>query len=60
MAAAGSLQRARAGAVPELARRDAYAAGQRYLAGDQFTLADIAVLPLLMHFERGPEAVLAG
>ena len=37
--------------VAELARWDAYATGQRFLAGEQFTLADIAVFPLLMHFE---------
>lgn len=37
--------------VAELARWESYAAHQRYLAGAQFTLADIAVFPLLMHFE---------
>ncbi len=35
----------------ELAHWESYAVGRRYLAGDQFTLADIAVFPLLMHFE---------
>lgn len=35
----------------ELESWEAYAVGQRYLAGEQFTLADIAVFPLLMHFE---------
>lgn len=35
----------------ELQHWDRYAEGQRYLAGDSFTLADIAVFPLLMHFE---------
>jgi glutathione S-transferase len=37
--------------VAELGRWDAYLTGSHYLAGDQFTLADIAVFPLLMHFE---------
>jgi glutathione S-transferase len=37
--------------VAELAHWESYATGQLYLAGDQFTLADIAVFPLLMHFE---------
>ena len=35
----------------ELEQWESYVAGQTYLAGDQFTLADIAVFPLLMHFE---------
>jgi glutathione S-transferase len=35
----------------ELPRWDAYVKGRRFLAGEQFTLADIAVFPLLMHFE---------
>jgi glutathione S-transferase len=35
----------------ELPRWDAYVEGRRFLAGEQFTLADIAVFPLLMHFE---------
>ncbi|MBT8495147.1 MAG: glutathione S-transferase family protein, partial [Deltaproteobacteria bacterium] len=35
----------------ELPRWDGYVGDQTYLAGDQFTLADIAVFPLLMHFE---------
>lgn len=37
--------------VAEIVRWEAYIAGQDYLAGDQFTLADIAVFPLLTHFE---------
>jgi glutathione S-transferase len=37
--------------VAELARWDRYVDGQAFLAGDQFTLADIAVFPLLMHFD---------
>ncbi len=37
--------------LAEIERWDAYTAGQTFLAGDQFTLADIAVFPLLMHFE---------
>ncbi len=37
--------------VTELERWEPLAEGRRYLAGDQFTLADIAVFPLLMHFE---------
>ena len=37
--------------VAELDRWQGYVRGQRYLAGDQFTLADIAVFPVLMHFE---------
>lgn len=37
--------------VAELAHWERYATGRRYLAGDDFTLADIAVFPLLMHFE---------
>ncbi|MCB9730711.1 MAG: glutathione S-transferase family protein [Deltaproteobacteria bacterium] len=37
--------------VAELSRWDAYLEGQSWLAGDRFTLADIAVFPLLMHFE---------
>lgn len=35
----------------ELTRWDGYARRHPFLAGDQFTLADIAVFPLLMHFE---------
>jgi glutathione S-transferase len=35
----------------ELEHWESYLTGQRTLAGDQFTLADIAVFPLLMHFE---------
>jgi glutathione S-transferase len=34
----------------ELARWDKYVEGRNYLAGDQFTLADIAVFPLLFAF----------
>ena len=37
--------------VAELARWEEYAAEGDYLAGDRFTLADIAVFPLLIHFE---------
>ncbi len=37
--------------VAELDHWERYTTGQRFLAGDQFTLADIAVFPLLMHFE---------
>ena len=37
--------------VTELARWNDYVEGRRYLAGERFTLADIAVFPLLMHFE---------
>ncbi|MDJ0851926.1 MAG: glutathione S-transferase family protein [Myxococcota bacterium] len=37
--------------VAELGRWEPCVTGRRYLAGDQFTLADIAVFPLLMHFE---------
>jgi glutathione S-transferase len=37
--------------LAEIPRWDAYASGRTFLAGDQFTLADIAVFPLLMHFE---------
>lgn len=37
--------------VAEIERWDAYLVGQTFLAGRQFTLADIAVFPLLMHFE---------
>jgi glutathione S-transferase len=37
--------------VAELERWESYLDGQRHLAGEQFTLADIAVFPLLMHFE---------
>ena len=37
--------------VAELERWESYVSGRRYLAGEQFTLADIAVFPLLMHFE---------
>jgi glutathione S-transferase len=37
--------------MAELARWESCAAGRRYLAGEQFTLADIAFFPLLMHFE---------
>jgi len=37
--------------VAEVERWETYVAGQRFLAGDDFTLADIAVFPLLMHFE---------
>ena len=35
----------------ELTRWDEYVAGRQFLADDQFTLADIAVFPLLLHFE---------
>jgi len=35
----------------ELDRWEKYISGQTYLAGDNFTIADIAVFPLLMHFE---------
>ncbi len=37
--------------LAELQRWDAYTQGRTFLAGDPFTLADIAVFPLLMHFE---------
>ncbi len=37
--------------VAELPRWNEYLEGQDYLAGSMFTLADIAVFPLLMHFE---------
>ena len=37
--------------LAELKQWEAYAQGGDYLAGDQFTLADIAVFPLLLHFE---------
>jgi glutathione S-transferase len=37
--------------LAEIERWDAYTVGQMFLAGDQFTLADIAVFPVLMHFE---------
>lgn len=37
--------------VEELQRWDAYVGDGPFLCGDQFTLADIAVFPLLMHFE---------
>jgi len=37
--------------LAELARWNAYVEGQAFLAGEQFTLADIAVFPLLMHFD---------
>ncbi len=37
--------------VGELDRWEVYTTGRTFLAGDQFTLADIAVFPLLMHFE---------
>jgi glutathione S-transferase len=37
--------------LAELPRWDAYLQGRDYLAGDRFTLADIAVFPLLMHFD---------
>lgn|GEM_PF-2520786 len=36
--------------VKELALWEHYLADRMFLAGDQFTLADIAVFPLLMHF----------
>ena len=35
----------------ELNQWDDYLTGRQYLADDQFTLADIAVFPLLLHFE---------
>ena len=35
----------------ELLRWNEYARADSFLAGEQFTLADIAVFPLLMHFE---------
>ena len=35
----------------ELLHWDRYVEGRSYLAGEEFTLADIAVFPLLMHFE---------
>ncbi|MCA9624214.1 MAG: glutathione S-transferase family protein, partial [Myxococcales bacterium] len=37
--------------LAELPHWERYLAGREYLAGDRFTLADIAVFPLLMHFE---------
>ena len=37
--------------LEELPRWDGYVGDGPYLCGDQFTLADIAVFPLLMHFE---------
>lgn len=37
--------------LEELPRWDAYVGDGQFLCGDQFTLADIAVFPLLMHFE---------
>ena len=37
--------------LEELPRWDAYVGNGPFLCGDQFTLADIAVFPLLMHFE---------
>ncbi len=37
--------------LEELPRWDTYLGKQTFLAGDQFTLADIAVFPLLLHFE---------
>ena len=37
--------------LTELLRWNDYVQGETFLAGDQFTLADIAVFPLLMHFE---------
>jgi glutathione S-transferase len=37
--------------VEELLRWDAYVGDGPFLCGEQFTLADIAVFPLLMHFE---------
>jgi glutathione S-transferase len=37
--------------LEEIPRWDAYVSGRRFLAGEQFTLADIAVFPLLMHFD---------
>jgi maleylpyruvate isomerase len=37
--------------LAELKQWDEYIACQAFLAGDAFTLADIAVFPLLMHFE---------
>ncbi|UCD68142.1 MAG: glutathione S-transferase family protein [Betaproteobacteria bacterium] len=37
--------------LEELPRWDAYVGNGPFLCGEQFTLADIAVFPLLMHFE---------
>jgi maleylpyruvate isomerase len=37
--------------LEELPRWDAYVGDGQFLCGDQFTLADITVFPLLMHFE---------
>ena len=37
--------------VEELSRWDGYVGDGPFLCGEQFTLADIAVFPLLMHFE---------
>ena len=37
--------------LEELPRWDVYVGDGPFLCGDQFTLADIAVFPLLMHFE---------
>ena len=37
--------------LEELLRWNAYVGAGPFLCGDQFTLADIAVFPLLMHFE---------
>jgi glutathione S-transferase len=37
--------------LAEISVWEGYVAGRTFLAGDRFTLADIAVFPLLMHFE---------
>ena len=37
--------------LAEIPRWDGYLSGKQYLVGDQFTLADIAVFPLFIHFE---------
>ncbi len=37
--------------LAEIARWEEYTTNRKFLAGDQFTLADIAVFPVLVHFE---------
>ena len=50
-AAVDSLQIQLDALLEELSRWDGYVDEGPFLCGDQFTLADIAVFPLLMHFE---------